>query len=252
MIPRIVAGKLNKTSNFAPKFNTFQQNNQTAPTRPQHRCTASCNHSPKEMSFYDRCLHNNKEWVAAKLNKDKDYFTKLASIQTPKLLWIGCADSRIPPTDVTKMQPGDIFEHRNVANVVVHSDLNSMSVLQYAVEALKVEDIVVCGHYNCGGVRHAHSHQYSGLINKWLLHVKDVYDKYHKELETIQDMQKREDRLVELNVIEQCRHICQTSVVQRAWGDNPRVHGWVYDVRTGNLIDLNVKIHLHDVYKLDL
>ena len=213
--------------------------------RQSHSCCS-------ELSFYDRCLENNRNWVQTKTKEDKDYFHRLAQVQKPKILWIGCADSRIPPTEVTKMQPGDIFEHRNVANVVVHSDLNSMSVIQYAVEALQVEDIIVCGHYNCGGVRHAQTKQYSGLINKWLLHVKDVYDKHSKELESIEDPQQREDRLVELNVMEQCMNVCKTSVVQRVWKDKPRVHGWIYDVRSGYIKDLKVDVTIHPIYKLHL
>jgi len=246
----VTSSKIALPSPFqAAKQNSFAVSAFANESQKRHVCTPSCNHGK---GFYESCIENNKEWVQKKLAKDKDYFNKLASIQTPKLLWIGCADSRIPPTDVTGCQPGDIFVHRNVANVVVHSDLNVMSVIQYAVEALKVEDIVVCGHYNCGGVRHAASNQYSGLINKWLLHVKDVYDKHSEELEKITDPQAREDRLVELNVIEQCKHVAQTSVVQRAWGDHPRVHGWVYDVRTGFLKDLNLKIELPSIYKLNL
>ena len=217
--------------------------------RFQQRSHSSCKDT--NMSFYDVCLKNNKEWVQEKLKKDSNYFSRLSNIQTPKILWIGCADSRIPPTDVTGTQPGDVFVHRNVANLVVHSDMNVMSVIQYAVEALKVEDIIVCGHYNCGGIRHASSKQYSGLINKWLLHVKDVYGKHAEELDAIQDVREREDRLVELNVIEQVYNVCQTGVVQKAWKDKPRVHGWVYDVRTGYIKDLKIEHEIHPIYKLD-
>ena len=205
-----------------------------------------------DLSFFDQCLLNNRIWVEHQMEIDSNYFKRLSVIQTPKVLWIGCADSRIPPTEVTGTRPGDIFVHRNVANLVVHSDMNVMSVIQYAVENLQVEDIIVCGHYHCGGIHHANSRHFSGLINKWLLHVKDVYDKYSKELDLIEDLQLREDRLTELNVIEQCSHVCQTDIVQKVWKNKPRVHGWVYDVRTGFIKDLKLEHSIHDIYKLDL
>jgi carbonic anhydrase len=209
---------------------------------------------------YEKLLANNKRWVADRLAEDPYFFERLSHIQIPKVLWIGCSDSRIPPTAVTGTRPGDIFEHRNVANLVIHTDMNFMTVLQYAVETLKVHDIIVCGHYNCGGVRHSLTHSYNGLINKWLRHIKDTYAKYCSELDPISDPVARERRLVELNVQEQVFRLVETSLIQKAWtkakqkGEEqlPRIHGWVYDIHSGYCRDLQVPIDkIHPIYTLE-
>lgn len=193
------------------------------------------------MKSYERLLlSNNRKWATETVRADPEFFNRLAEIQRPEFLWIGCSDSRVPADRITLTQPGEIFVHRNIANVVVATDLNMLSVLQYAVEALKIKHIILCGHYGCGGVRAAMDHQYLGLINQWLCHIKDVYRDHHEELEEIKDLDKRADRLVELNVITQAYNLVKTSVVQNAWriGEFPIIHGWVYSLRDGLLHEL--------------
>ena len=188
------------------------------------------------MESYQKLLLANKVWAAQKLEVDPDYFEKLSESQTPEFLWIGCADSRVPADQVTGTQPGEIFVHRNVANLVLHNDMNMLSVLQYAVEVLKVKHILVVGHYQCGGVKAAMTNKDYGLINKWLRNIKDVYVKHHFELDAIVDEEQKFDKLVELNVIEQVYNLAKTTIVQRAWatGENyPQLHGWVLDLHTG-------------------
>jgi carbonic anhydrase len=211
------------------------------------------------MQSYQKLLLANKLWAAEKLNLDPDYFEDLAVTQTPQFLWIGCADSRVPADQVTGTQPGEIFVHRNVANLVVHTDLNMLSVLQYAVEVLKVKHILVVGHYNCGGVKAAMTNNDYGLINKWLRNIKDVYVKHKSELAAIEDDHQRFDRMVELNVAEQVRNLAQTTIVQKAWAtsDYPHIHGWVFDLNTG-LIKTILEIEprefseFDDIYRYDL
>lgn len=192
------------------------------------------------MESYQRLLLNNKAWVNDKLNLREDFFSRMTQSQEPEFLWIGCSDSRVPAEEVTGVEPGEIFVHRNIANLVIHTDFNMLSVLQYAVEVLKVKHIIVCGHYGCGGVRTAMSRKHLGLINKWLRHIKDVYRLHSDELESIQNETVRFERLVELNVIEQVHHLAEISFVQQAWrkGDRPTIHGWIYDIHTGYLKDL--------------
>jgi carbonic anhydrase len=192
------------------------------------------------MESYKKLLLANKAWVKDKLDVREDYFKRMADDQTPEFLWIGCSDSRVPAEDVTGTEPGELFVHRNVANQVIHTDFNMLSVLQYAVEVLEVKHIIVCGHYGCGGVKNAMSHKHLGLINKWLRHIKDVYHSHEHELNGIADTNKRFRRLVELNVQEQAWHVAQTSIVQKSWhkGKGPHIHGWVYDLHTGYLNDL--------------
>lgn len=202
-----------------------------------------------------RLLLNNKAWVQDKLSVHEDFFASMAE-QNPEFLWIGCSDSRVPAEEITGTQPGEIFVHRNVANLVIHTDFSMLSVLQYAVEVLKVKDIIVCGHYGCGGVKTAMSRQHFGLINKWLRNVKDVYRTYSNELDLIQDENTRWDRLVELNVVEQVNHLAEISFVQQSWRrhQRPLVHGWIYDMRTGLIKDL-IKIDPdnlpHNIYLFD-
>jgi carbonic anhydrase len=206
---------------------------------------------------YKKLLENNKKWVADQLALDAHYFEKLANSQNPEYLWIGCSDSRVPANQITGTLPGDIFVHRNIANMVIHSDMNMLSVLSYAVEVLKVKHIIVCGHYGCGGVMAAMENKQFGLIDNWLRHIKDVYRIHFKELEAIKDSKQRADRLVELNVIEQVQDLGKTSIVQNAWKrEQPlHIHGWVYDVKDGIIKDLDVNFKgtsdLHSVFHLD-
>ena len=206
---------------------------------------------------YKQLLENNKNWVAKQLAIDPAYFDKLSISQNPEYLWIGCSDSRVPANQITGTLPGDIFVHRNIANMVVHSDMNMLSVLSYAVEVLKVKHIIVCGHYGCGGVQAAMENKQFGLIDNWLRHIKDVYRYHHKELDAIEDKTQRARRFVEVNVMEQVHDLCKTSIVQNAWKNKQplHVHGWVYDIHDGIIKDLNVSFtctkDLHKVYHLD-
>jgi carbonic anhydrase len=206
---------------------------------------------------YLKLLENNKEWVGEQLKKDPEYFSKLANGQKPEYLWIGCSDSRVPANEITGTNPGEMFVHRNIANMVVHSDMNMLSVLSYAVDVLKVKHIIVCGHYGCGGVLAAMGNKQYGLIDNWLRHIKDVYRIYHKELDIIKDPKARENRLVQLNVMEQVCDLGKTTIVQNAWerGQSLHLHGWVYDINDGIIDDLKVTItttkDLHAVYQLD-
>ena len=189
-------------------------------------------------------LQNNKAWAAARVKQDPTFFTRLEKIQAPEFLWIGCSDSRVPANEIVGLDPGELFVHRNVANVVVHTDLNCLSVLQFAVDVLKVKHVIVCGHYGCGGIHAAvekHSH---GLIDNWLRHVQDVERDYEDELALITDLQARENRLCELNVAEQVRNIARTTIVQDAWrnGHSVQVHGWIYGLKDGLITDLNVTV----------
>lgn len=208
-------------------------------------------------NFYKKILDNNVQWVKEKIDLDPEYFSKLAEGQKPPLLWIGCADSRVPANEITGTNPGEVFVHRNIANMVVHTDMNMLSVLDYAVNVLEVQHIIVCGHYGCGGVLAAMSNQQFGLIDNWIRHIKDVYRIYTKELDAIKDKNERAKRLVELNVIEQVSNLGKTSILQNAWRERkkPYIHGWVYDIRNGLVQDLNVSIKsdqdLERVYRID-
>lgn len=189
------------------------------------------------METYKRLLLNNKAWVQDKLSIRADFFSRNTGVQKPEFLWIGCADSRVPAEEVTGVEPGELFVHRNIANLVVHTDFNMLSVVQYAVEVLKVKHVIICGHYGCGGVRAAMSRQDLGLINKWLRHIKDVYRLHAPELDAIADEEQRYERLIEINVFEQVNHLAELSFVQRAWRkeQRPTLHGWIYDIHTGYL-----------------
>jgi carbonic anhydrase len=195
--------------------------------------------------LYESLLKGNKKFVADTLKLDADYFTNLAKGQSPPVLWIGCADSRVPANQITNTAPGQIFVHRNIANMVIHSDMSMLSVLDYAVNVLKVKHVIVTGHYGCGGVLAAISNEQFGLIDNWLRHIKDVYRLHDKELDAIADMDKRCDRLVEFNVIENVYNLCKTSIVQNAWqtGQPLGVHGWVYSLSTGMITDLKVSAY---------
>jgi carbonic anhydrase len=196
-------------------------------------------------------LANNRRWVADMTAKDPAFFSKLAAGQKPRYLFIGCSDSRVPATEITGLLPGEMFVHRNIANLAVSTDLNLLSVLQYAVEVLEVQDIIVCGHYGCGGVAAAASNKQHGLIDGWLTHIRDVIRLHETEFLNIHDEQKRLRRLVELNVIEQVRNLAKTSIIQNAMrGENPpRLHGLVYDVRDGLLHSLRVREETISLYE---
>lgn len=205
---------------------------------------------------YQELLQGNRDWVKKELDGDPDYFKKLAAGQEPDVLWIGCSDSRVPANEVTNTRPGQVFVHRNIANVCVHSDMNMLSVLDYAVNVLKVKHVIVSGHYGCGGIAAALSNQQFGLIDNWLRHIKDVYRLHSHELDRITDEGIKLDRLVELNVIEQVYNLCKTTIVQNAWREREdlEIHGWVIDLKTGLVKDLQVTAksseNLGQVFKL--
>ena len=209
-------------------------------------------------NYYENLLKNNKAWAEDMIAKDKDYFINLSKAQSPPLLWIGCADSRVPANVITGTLSGEIFVHRNIANMVVSTDMNMLSVLDYAVNHLKVKHVVVCGHYGCGGVEAAMSNKSLGLINKWIRNIKEVYRENYTELNKIKDDKKRLDRLVELNVIAQVYDLAKTSIVQKSWKDDTglEIHGWVYGIDNGIIKDLKVTMesaeHLDDIFKLDI
>lgn len=188
------------------------------------------------MKLYERLLSENKVWAKTQTESDPEFFSRLSSIQRPDFLWIGCSDSRVPADKITGTQPGEIFVHRNIANMVVHTDVNLLSVLDYAVNYLHVKHVIVCGHYGCGGVKASMTKtDFKPVLNMWLRNIKDVYHLYREELDAIADEEKRTDKLVELNVKEQVLHLAQTSIIQRAWkeGKIPHLHGWVYGLKDG-------------------
>lgn len=208
------------------------------------------------MESYQKLLLANKAFVKEKLGIRADYFERMEGSQTPEFLWIGCSDSRVPAEEITGTEPGELFVHRNIANQVIHTDFNMLSVIQYAIDVLKVKHVIVCGHYGCGGVVNALSHKNFGLINKWLRNIKDVYRIHQRELDGISDSKLRWRRMVELNVEEQLWKLAETSFVQHAWKteQRPTLHGWVYDLHTGYLNDLfmlNWQTKLNDIYQFD-
>ena len=206
--------------------------------------------------FYKKILDNNKQWVENKLSVNPNYFKNLADGQQPPLLWIGCSDSRVPANEIIGAEPGEVFVHRNIANMVVHSDMNMLSVLDYAVNALKVKHVIVCGHYGCGGVKAAMGNTSIGIIDNWIRHIKDVYRFHHEELDAITDEKERFNKFVEINVKEQVMDLAKTSIVQNAWknGQELSLHGWVYGLNDGYVTDLGVNFScdkdLDDVYQL--
>ncbi|KGO82506.1 carbonate dehydratase [Flavobacterium beibuense F44-8] len=208
--------------------------------------------------FYKQLLENNKKWVESKIDNDPEYFTRLAEGQSPPLLWIGCSDSRVPANEIVGAQPGEVFVHRNIANMVVHSDMNMLSVLDYAVNVLKVKHVIVCGHYGCGGVKAAMGNASIGLIDNWIRHIKDVYRHHKTYLDSIVNEDERFNTFVEINVKEQVYDLAKTSIVQGAWknGQSLHLHGWVYGVGSGIVKDLGVNVSdnndLDKVYRLSL
>lgn len=208
--------------------------------------------------FYSQLLENNKTWVKEQLDKDPNFFSDLAKGQAPPVFWIGCADSRVPANQIIGAKPGDVFVHRNIANMVVHSDMNMLSVLDYAITVLKVKHVVVCGHYGCGGVSTAMSNKHVGIVDNWISHIKDTYRFHKKELDGISDYQTRYDRFVELNVIEQVLNLAETFIIQKAWSEGVEVHihGWAYSIETGIINDLDCTIKnnemLQEMDRLDI
>lgn len=194
------------------------------------------------MRILSHLFEKNRQWAAEMETSDPEFFVNLAKAQNPDYLWIGCADSRVPANVIIGTPPGEVFVHRNVANLVVQTDLNCLSVIQYAVEALKVKHIIVCGHYGCGGVKAALEDAQLGLIDNWLRHVQDVAHKHHDRIANLPDEQARHDKLCELNVMEQVRNVCRTTIVREAWarGQNLSVHGWIYALHDGLLKDLGI------------
>lgn len=206
------------------------------------------------MQKVQQLFERNREWSERIRAEDPQFFERLAKIQNPEYLWIGCSDSRVPANQITGLLPGEVFVHRNIANQVVHSDLNCLSVLQFAVDALRVKDILVVGHYNCGGVKAAHDNLRLGLVDNWLRHIQDVRQKHAEYLDTLPDANTRVARLCELNVIEQVHNVCHTTVLQEAWnrGQAVNVHGWIYGLDDGIIRDLKISIsngkHHQEVY----
>jgi carbonic anhydrase len=207
------------------------------------------------MKPYEILLKDNKTWAAKKLAEDPGFFDRLLHVQTPEFLWIGCSDSRVPPDQITQTNPGEIFIHRNVANLVVNTDVNLMSVLDYAVNHLKIKHVVVCGHYGCGGIKAAISNDnFNQVLNMWLRNIKDIYRIHRKELEAIGDEEKKVNRLVELNVKEQVFNLAKTAIIQKAWNNErrPDLHGWVYDLHDGIIdpvIEMNAGIDIDPLYE---
>lgn len=207
------------------------------------------------MKAYEKLLLENKAWAAEKVNDDPAYFSRLANLQVPEFLWIGCSDSRVPSNEITGTQPGEIFVHRNVANLVINTDVNLLSVLDYAVNHLKVKHVIVCGHYGCGGIKAAiTNHDFKAVLNMWLRNIKDVYRIHRAELDAITDADKKTDRLVELNVKEQVFNLAKTSIIQRAWKQEqrPHLHGWVYGLKDGIInpvFEMNAGTHIDTIYE---
>jgi carbonic anhydrase len=209
------------------------------------------------MKPFEKLLQENKIWAAAQIAKDPDYFKRLLHLQSPEVLWIGCSDSRVPANQITNTQPGEIFVHRNVANLVVNTDVNMLSVLDFAVTQLKVKHVIVCGHYGCGGIRAAMTKtDYKPVLNMWLRNIKDVYRLYRDELESIEDENARADRLTELNVKEQLHNLAKTTIIQRTWKkeNRPDLHGWVYGLKDGIIhpvFELKAGTDIDPLYRYD-
>lgn len=209
------------------------------------------------MTSYEKLLSENKTWARNQVETDAEFFKRLSALQTPEFLWIGCSDSRVPADKITGTQPGEIFVHRNIANMVVHTDVNLLSVLDFAVNHLQVKHVIVCGHYGCGGIKAAMTnHDYKYVLNMWLRNIKDVFRLYKDELTAIEDEEKRTDRLVELNVKEQVMHLAKTSIIQRAWQNEhrPHLHGWVYGLKDGIInpvFDMEAGTHIDPLYEYD-
>ncbi|MFA7369701.1 MAG: carbonate dehydratase [Kiritimatiellales bacterium] len=208
------------------------------------------------MRVLNQLFENNRNWARSIVAKDPEFFKKLSNQQAPQYLWIGCSDSRVPANEIIGLAPGEVFVHRNIANMVIHTDMNCLSVIQYAVDFLKVKHIIVCGHYGCGGVEGAMDNRPQGLVDNWLRHIRDIYQKYEPTLDHITNRKRRSDKLCELNVIEQVANICHTTIVQEVWrrGQELAVHGWIYGLENGLLRDLHVCVRgadeLSSIYRM--
>lgn len=209
------------------------------------------------MKPYELLLNENKKWAADRVLLDPEFFNRLSHLQTPEFLWIGCSDSRVPANEITGTEPGEIFVHRNIANLVIHTDVNLLSVLEFAVTHLKVKHVIICGHYGCGGIKAAMgNHDYKQILNMWLRHIKDVYRHNRKELDAIPDEEKKADRLTELNVIEQVQRLAKTSIIQKAWKEEqrPDLHGWVYGLKDGIInpvFEMKANTKIDPLYEYD-
>jgi carbonic anhydrase len=208
------------------------------------------------MKSYQKLLLENKAWAKEKVMDDPDFFARLVNIQSPEFLWIGCSDSRVPANEITGTQPGEIFVHRNIANMVVHTDLNLLSVLQYAVEVLHVKHVIVCGHYGCGGVKAAMTRNSLGIINKWLRNIKDIYAANRAEVDALEGLDNRVNRLTEINVQEQVFNLAKTSIIQSSWKQNnyPHLHGWVYDLHDGlikPICEIEAGTHIDPLFEFE-
>lgn len=209
------------------------------------------------MKPYEILLKNNRDWAGQKIKQDPAYFDRLAHLQAPEFLWIGCSDSRVPANEITGTQPGEIFVHRNVANLVINTDVNVLSVLDYAVNHLKVKHVIICGHFGCGGIKAASTKtDFKPVLNMWLRNIKDVYRLHREELDGIKDEETRCDRLTELNVKEQILNLAKTSIIQRAWKNEkrPDLHGWVYGLRDGIIkpvVEMKAGTHIDPLYEYD-
>lgn len=208
------------------------------------------------MKAYEKLLAENKAWANDQVKKDPEFFTRLSALQAPDFLWIGCSDSRVPADKITGTQPGEIFVHRNIANLVVNTDINLLSVLQYAVEVLKVKHVIVCGHYGCGGIRAAMTQHHFGIINHWLKNIKDIYRLHRDEVDSLPSEEARVNRLTELNVQEQIFNLAKTSIIQKAWKEEnrPHLHGWVYGLDDGIIkpvYEMNAGSHIDPLYEYD-
>jgi len=208
------------------------------------------------MNPYEKLLLENKAWAAEQVQRDPDFFNRLSHIQTPQFLWIGCSDSRVPADKITGTQPGEIFVHRNIANMVVHTDINLLSVLEYAVVYLKVNHIIVCGHYGCGGVKAAMGNNSLGIINKWLRNIKDIHRIHSEEVDALPTEDERINRMIELNVKEQVINLAKTSIIQKAWkyDQRPQLHGWVYGLSDGIIkpvCEMEAGSHIDPLYEYD-
>ena len=210
------------------------------------------------MKTYEKLLENNKGWASQKLQDDPDFFSRLQHLQTPKYLWIGCSDSRVPANQITGTEPGEIFVHRNVANLVVNNDVNLLAVLQYAVEVLKVEHVIVCGHYGCGGIKAAMTKtDHKQVLNMWLRHIKDVYRINREDIESFPEGEERTNRLIEVTVREQVYNLAKTSIIQKAWKseNRPQLHGWVYSLSDGiinPIFEMNSGTQIDPIYEFDV
>ncbi|KAL0488128.1 carbonic anhydrase [Acrasis kona] len=242
---------------LAEDYNAGLQPNPYNFKKSRHLSSNNLAEIDEDFHDYKKLFTGNRDFVARKTKEDPEYFTRLVNTQTPKYVLIGCSDSRVPPDQLTNTNPGEIFIHRNVANLVVNTDNNIMSVLQYAIEVLKVKHVIVMGHYGCGGVKASMEHQPHGLIDKWLRNIKDVQRLHWDELNSIDDPEQRWRRLVELNVREQALNVCKTRIVQQAWekGFNVHVHAWVYELATGHIKDLEILekdwLDIKPIYELD-